>query len=167
MIESITPFHRLNPVAKKQIQENQKRFTAEERLLSLMLTTMVLALGEDDLKLKYVQKNLLWLQKTNRATGYLDNAGAFVEASNRVWFETFKEIKGDVSISAYMTAIIYKRQKQYKKLGVNYSDFKRLWKAHAVEGYTMHTTKVVNRMLEKIKKEVNMLQGGRRDEERY
>ena len=160
----------LNKVARQQILDNLRRYSTEERLLALILHTMLRQLDEQDLNLKYVAKNIRHLKKLNRASRY---APKIIDASNRVWKDSFTEMTVNVSIADFASIITFKRKAQFKKMNVNASDFGKLQKTiegvtvkeeDGVQkvsvnssGYTFTTTRLVNLMLDKIDKEVELL----------
>lgn len=166
------PLNSLNKVARQQILDNLRKHSTEERLLALILHTMLRQLDEADLNIKYVVKNVKHLKKINRASRY---APSIIDASNRVWKDSFTEMTVNVSIADFASLITFRRAKAFKKMNVNASDFGKLQKAiegvttkevdgeQIVEanasGYTFQTSRLVNLMLKKIDAEVEYLNG--------
>jgi len=143
----ITPLDKLNPIHYKQVVAHLKALTLEQRLLALLATTMINQLDAADYKLSYVKKNKERLGRINNITAYVPE---IVNASNEIWKEAFEELTINVGISTFLVAIIFRRQKQFKKMKVNIKDFRRLNKNHGVDGVNLQTMKLVNLMLKKI-----------------
>ncbi len=144
---NITPIHLLNPIAQKQILATLRKYTFEDHVLALILKVMLQQLDEEDQRIPYVQKGLRALGKISNATKYVSG---IVDATNKIWGDTYAENKISTSIAGFAVALIFKRPKQFKKIGLNIKHFQKLNKVHGVEGHTMQTLKIVNIMLEKL-----------------
>jgi len=144
---TVQPLSELPPVLANRIYAQLRKVSLEQRLLALILTTMLNQLPPEQYKLKYIQKNKARLKVINGATAYVPE---IVEAGNIIWESAFTELTLDVGISSFMLALIHRKQKAFKKININLNDFKRLDLNHGQAGFTMASLKVVNKMLTMI-----------------
>jgi len=149
-VGGLVPITRLHPVIKNNILKTLRKFDFEEQLLALVLWHMIRQLDEGTQSLKYIQKNLKTLAKINMATRYVTD---IVDATNRVWLDSFKELPNDVSIAGFLKTFVFRREKQFKKIGVNIKDFIKLDTLHGANKHTMGTLKVISLMLKKVEDE--------------
>jgi len=153
VVAGLMPIERVNPIAKQKILATLKKYSFEEQLFALLLWHMIKELDDSTQRLKYVQRNLKNLAKINAATRYVKN---IIDATNRVWLESFEEMTVDVSIAGFCKSIVFKREAMFKKMGIRLDDFIKLDMLHGARDKTMITLKVINLMFTKIENEITI-----------
>ena len=145
-VGGLIPIDHLHPIARKKILDVLNKYSFEEQLYALLLWHMIKQLDESTQKLKYVQRNLRHLARINMATRYVKS---IIDATNRVWLESFEEMCIDVNIAGFCKSIVFKKEKMFKKMGIRLDDFIKLDTLHGAKNYTMATLKVINLMFQK------------------
>ena len=152
-VGGMMPISRIHPVIKNKILAVLKKYSFEEQLYSLILWKMIKQLDEPTQRLKYVQRNLKALSKINMATRYVKG---IIDATNRVWLESFEERNQDVSIAGFCKAIVFRKPDMFKKMGVRFDDFVKLDKLHGSREHLMPTLKIITLMFEKTDAEIEI-----------
>jgi len=153
VIGGLMPIEQVNHIARQKILATLKKYSFEEQLFALILWKMIKELDEPTQRLKYIQRNLKKLAKINAATRYVKS---IIDATNRVWIDSFKELTFDVSIAGFCKAIVFRREDMFKKMGIRLDDFIKLDKLHGANDKTMATLKVINLMFKKAEGEVEI-----------
>ena len=152
-VGGLMPIANIHPVIKKKILGVLKKYSFEDQLYALILWKMIKQLDEPTQRLKYVQRNLKALSKINMATRYVQG---IIDASNRVWLESFKERDNDISIAGFCKAIVFRKPKMFKNMGVRIDDLIKLDKLHGSREHLMPTLKIISLMFEKTDKEIEI-----------
>lgn len=147
----VTPVEELHPVLAKEVLAKLRKYNYEELVLALLLKAMIRQTDKTTQNNPKLQQILKHLSKVTHAAAYIRNA---VDAANKIWYESFTELKCNISIFDFIKTFVIKYPKQFKKMGLNTKKIIALRKDHADKNYAFVTLKLTNLMIKKLDLEI-------------